>query len=251
MNDITIRRPIKWASAAGTDIGTVRKINEDSIMSRPDAGLWAIADGMGGYEAGNVASNMIIKSLEALAIEQHLNDAVDAIEDCILDVNSRILEYADVVLEGRTLGSTVVSFLIKDQVGVCMWAGDSRLYRYRNQELEQLSRDHSRIEELLQQGVLKPEDAKSHPDSNVITRAVGVSGDFRLDMNVFKVHVGDTFLLCSDGLYNAVDQEHINHDLKNYVPEEAVQRLITTAIENNATDNVSVIVIKGLPRTFA
>lgn len=249
MSDMTIRRPVKWSSAAETDIGKVRQINEDAVIARPDVGLWAVADGMGGYEAGNVASGMIVKSLEGLSFNEHLNDAVDSIEDCIIDVNQRILEYAEIMLEGRTFGSTVVSFLIKGQVGICLWAGDSRLYRYRNQKLELLSRDHSRVEELLQRGLLTPEESKEHPESNVITRAVGMNGDFCLDMTAFRVQIGDTFLLCSDGLYNAVDDDEIVANLTPFAPEEAVERLIACALDNGGPDNVSVIVIKGSQHT--
>ena len=247
MNDITVRRPVRWCSEGQTDVGTVRKINEDAILSRPDAGLWAIADGMGGYEAGDVASGMIVKSLSDIEISEHLDDVVTRIEDVILDVNKRIMEYADIMLEGRTFGSTVVSLLIKGQLGVCFWAGDSRLYRFRNQALEPLSRDHSRVEELLRRGALTPEEADSHPESNVITRAVGVTEEFKLEMNAFPVYVGDTFLLCSDGLYNALSEEELIQHLNSDTPDQAIENLIATAIHNKANDNVSAIVIKGMP----
>jgi serine/threonine protein phosphatase PrpC len=247
MNDITVRRPVRWCSEEQTDVGAVRKINEDSLISRPELGLWAIADGMGGYEAGDVASGMIVKSLANVEYSEHLDKMVSQIEDAILDVNTRIIEYADIMLEGRTLGSTVVTLLIKGQLGVCFWAGDSRLYRYRNQTLEPISRDHSRVEELLRRGALKPEDAIDHPESNVITRAVGVTGDFKLEMTVFPVCVGDTFLLCSDGLYNAIPDVQLIEVLTNDTPSQAIQRLIAQAIENKANDNVSAIVVKGMP----
>lgn len=247
MNDITVRRPVRWCSEGKSDIGTVRKINEDSIISRPELGLWAVADGMGGYEAGDVASGMIVKSLTNVVVSDHIDDMVCQIEDCILDINKRIIEYAEIMLEGRTLGSTVVTLLIKGQLGVCFWAGDSRLYRYRNQTLEPLSRDHSRVEELLRRGVLRPEDAASHPDSNVITRAVGVAEDLKLELNVFPVCVGDTFLLCSDGLYNSVPDHSLIECLSNEDPTMAIEQLISKAIENKANDNVSAIVVKGTP----
>lgn len=245
MSDTTIRRPIRWSSAQDTNVGMVREINEDSIISVPETQLWAVADGMGGYEAGNVASDMIVKTLAAVTNKPSLNELVDSVEDSLIDVNHRILEYADIMLDGRTLGSTVVSLLIKGHVGVCLWAGDSRLYRYRNNELVQLSRDHSQVEELVQQGFLTPEEAESHPDSNVITRAIGASHDIYIDINAFSVQLGDTFLLCSDGLYNMVSREEIIHSISSLPIDEAVDSLIQKALDNGANDNVSVILIKG------
>ncbi len=245
MSDTTIRRPIRWNSVQDTNVGMVREVNEDSIISLPDVQLWAVADGMGGYEAGNVASNMIVKSLEDITNKSALNDFVDSVEDRLIDVNHRILEYADIMLDGRTLGSTVVTLAIKGHVGVCLWAGDSRLYRLRNNDCIQLSRDHSQVEELVQQGFLTPEEAEVHPDSNVITRAIGASPDVYIDINVFSVQLGDTFLLCSDGLYNMVSKEDMHETLNNLPIQEAVDTLIQKALDNGANDNVSVIIVKG------
>ncbi len=247
MSDTTIRRPIRWSSAQDTNVGMVREINEDSIISLPEQQLWAVADGMGGYEAGNVASNMIVKTLEHVTSNSSLNEAVNTVEDALIDVNHRILEYADIMLNGRTLGSTVVSLLIKGHVGVCLWAGDSRLYRFRNNELTQLSRDHSQVEELVQQGFLTPEEAETHPDSNVITRAIGASPDIYIDINVFSVQLGDTFLLCSDGLYNMVQKDSIANILATHTLNDSVDALIQASLDNGANDNVSVILVKGEP----
>jgi len=245
MSDTTIRRPIRWSSEEETNVGMVREVNEDSIISLPEIQLWAVADGMGGYEAGNVASNMIVKSLAAITNKSSLNEFVDSVEDSLIDVNHRILEYADIMLDGRTLGSTVVSLAIKGHVGICLWAGDSRLYRFRHNNFIQLSRDHSQVEELVQQGFLTPEEAEVHPDSNVITRAIGASPEVYIDINVFSVQLGDTFLLCSDGLYNMVPKDEIEQTLSSFPIKEAITTLIQKALDNGANDNVSVILVKG------
>ncbi len=250
MSDATVRRPIRWNSAQDTNVGMVREINEDSIISLPELQLWAVADGMGGYEAGNVASNMIVKSLDEITDKASLNDFVDTVEDSLIDVNQRILEYADIMLDGRTLGSTVVTLAIKGHVGICLWAGDSRLYRFRNNKFIQLSRDHSQVEELVEQGFLSPEDAESHPDSNIITRAIGASRDVCIDINVFSVQLGDIFLLCSDGLYNMLPKEEISQVLSSMPLEEAVDTLIQKSLDNGANDNVSVILVKGEPASL-
>ncbi len=245
MSDTTIRRPLRWISAEESNVGMVRVVNEDSVISIPEIQLWAVADGMGGYEAGDVASNMIVKSLSQLESKSTLNEFIDSIEDSLLDVNHRILEYADIMLDGRTLGSTVVALGIKDNVGVCLWAGDSRLYRLRNEELVQLSRDHSQVEELVQQGFLTPEAAQSHPDSNVITRAIGANLELYIDINIFSSQLSDTFLLCSDGLYNMLTKEEMRQILIQHPINKAVSTLIEKALDRGANDNVSVILING------
>jgi len=219
-------------------------------MIAPEKSIWAVADGMGGYEAGDVASKMVVKTLEAIENKPGLSEIVDSVEDSLIDVNMRILEYGDIMLDGRTLGSTVVVLVVRGRVGVCMWAGDSRLYRFRNGQLLQLSRDHSQVEELISQGFISPEEAESHPDSNVITRAVGAHQELYVDINVFSVQLGDLLLLCSDGLYNAVPKEDIIKAMQTYNEQEIVDSLIQTALANGAPDNVSVVIAKGEPEAM-
>jgi len=249
MSDTTIRRPIKWNTSSDTNVGMVRTVNEDSIMTKPDIGLWAVADGMGGYEAGDVASNMIVTSLTEIGKHGHLNTFIDDIEDKIIDANHRILEYSEIMHDGRTLGSTVISLIIKGQVGICLWAGDSRLYLLRNNQLQQLSRDHSYVQELLNKGSISHEEALNHPDANVITRAVGTSDELYIDISSFNVQLGDTFLLCSDGLYNSVDETEIEYHMRSYDTDNAVKQLIVKSLENGAPDNVSIIIVKSVSDT--
>ena len=249
MTDITQRRPIQWLSAALTDVGTVRTVNEDSILARPEVGLWSVADGMGGHEAGNVASKMVVESLADIDKMSYLNDIVTKIENEVLDVNQRLLEYSEIMLDGRVVGSTFVCLLIQGQVGVCMWTGDSRLYLYRNSQLSRISRDHSHVAELIQQGAITEEEAANHPDANVITRAIGTSEDLYVDIELFNVQVGDVYMLCSDGLYNSVNAELISQNLQNTNVDTAVKGLIAAALANNASDNVSAIVVKGIRQT--
>jgi len=249
MSDTTVRRPIKWNTSADTNVGMVRTVNEDSIMTKPEIGLWAVADGMGGYEAGDVASTMIVNSLSEISKHDYLNTFVDEIEDKIIDANNRILEYSEIMHEGRTLGSTIVSLLIKGQVGICLWAGDSRLYMLRNNQLQQISRDHSYVQELLDQGSISQEDAINHPEANVITRAIGTCDELYIDINAFNVQVGDTFLLCSDGLYNTVDELEIEEYMRSADTDNAVKQLIVKSLENGAPDNVSIIMVKSVSDT--
>ena len=246
MNDVTIRRPLTWVSEGATDVGTVRPLNEDSFLCQPEIGLWTVADGMGGHDGGSVASQMIVEHLSHLSIKVNLDTFVNDIENTVTDANNRLLEYSRVQLNGRIIGSTFVSLLIKGNVGVCLWAGDSRLYRFRQDKLSQLTTDHSHVAELVSEGLISAEEAKNHPEANVITRAVGTSERLDIDVDVFDVRIGDLFLLCSDGLYNAVEDDEIIQCLRETSLENSVNKLIQTALHNQASDNVSVILVKGI-----
>lgn len=240
-------RPIDWSGACRTDVGTVREINEDALLQRPDIGLWAVADGMGGHEVGDVASAKVIEALEAVSGAALLSDFVDQVDDALISANQSIIDYARNELENGSMGSTVVSLLVRGRVGVCLWVGDSRLYRMRNGALSQLSRDHSQVEELIQMGMLTYEQAENHPDSHVITRAIGGEEELYVDINIFSLQIGDTFMLCSDGLYNAVTVDDLEQCLSERNPQQGAEELMSRALANNARDNVSLIVLKGEP----
>lgn len=234
---------ITWTSASATDVGSKRRINEDALLDRPEVGLWAVADGMGGHSAGDVASHAVIHPLSLIERSAVLADFVDAVEDSIMSVNDQLRDYAANELGGRTVGSTVVSLILSPRTGVCLWAGDSRLYRLRNGQLVRLSRDHSAVQEMVEAGAISQEEADSHPKSNVITRAVGGSERLQVDASVFAPEAGDTYLLCSDGLYNEVADDTIRRKL-GMPAEEAVRHLIDEALHNGGRDNVTVVVVK-------
>ena len=245
MTDKTFRRPILWASAAKTDVGVVRDANEDAIFEKPEIGLWAVADGMGGHLVGDVASGKIVAALDSVEPDPVLSRYVNKVEDALLDVNEKMLEYAQVMFDEGTMGSTVVSLIIKDRIGVCLWTGDSRLYRYRNQKLLQLTRDHSQLEDMIEFGLLSREHAASYAQKNVITRAIGVESPLYLDVTIFTTQIGDIFILCSDGLYNAVNEQELIDALASRNVENIAEELIQKAIQQGAPDNVSVVVVQG------
>lgn len=250
MSDRTFRRPIDWRSGARTDVGAVREINEDALVARPEIGLWAVADGMGGHEVGDVASRMIVDALARVETAERLSDFVDVVEQALMDVNSGILDYADLMFDKATMGSTLVALVIRGRVGVCLWAGDSRLYRMRNHQLSQLTRDHSHVQELIEMGALEPEEAARHPNANIITRAVGVEEEGFIDVNVFNTQIGDTFLLCSDGLHNTVNEQEIVRILGGRDTQQMADELVHASLANGAPDNVSVVVVRGEPGKF-
>jgi serine/threonine protein phosphatase PrpC len=239
-----VTEPLRWHSRALTHCGAVRTMNEDSMIERPDAGLWAVADGMGGHDAGEVASGMIVEGLASLSCREPLADLVDTLEDNVLDVHQRIRHYSRTHCNGRTVGSTLVSMLARGDTGVCLWAGDSRLYRIRDGQLTQISEDHSQVNEMIAKGLLTREEAKRHPAGNVITRAVGALDTLYLDVAVFELRPGDIYLLCSDGLYGAVDEQRFVDRLAGASIEAATQGLIDDALANRARDNVTLVAIR-------
>jgi protein phosphatase len=212
-------------------------------MYRPEDGFWAVADGMGGHAAGDVASAAVVHSLTHVSRNGCFADFVDTVESALLAVNQQLRDYSRAELGGRTVGSTVITMLLGQRTGVCLWAGDSRLYRLRKGQLTRVSRDHSAVQELVDAGVITPEQAQNHPNSNVITRAVGGNDVLYVDSAVFAPEPDDVYLLCSDGLYNEVPEDVIRRKLA-LDTSEAVAELIRLTLENGARDNVTVIVIK-------
>jgi serine/threonine protein phosphatase PrpC len=236
---------IRWKSSAATHVGKVRQINEDSYLDREDLHLWVIADGMGGHHAGDVASKSIVQSLDEITPRKRLSTYIDEIEDRLISVNQKLRQLAAEHEDNRTIGSTVVSMVALDNYFALLWAGDSRAYRARNDSFMQLTRDHSQVEELVERGVILREEAESHPAANVITRAVGATDQLYIDVDIDKAEPGDTFLLCSDGLYKHLNENEIAECLQNDNLADACQSLIDLTLERGATDNVTLVVIKA------
>lgn len=235
---------LHWQSSAVTHCGSVRKVNEDSILDSGDVGLWVVADGMGGHEAGDLASGMLVDSLGKVGPAEKLSAMVDRVEDIVQDVHRRIREHSANVFGGRTMGCTIISLVIRGNVGACLWAGDSRLYRFRGGLLSAVSQDHSHVSEMVQQGLISAEEADNHPSSNIITRAVGATPQLYLDTTIFTVEPGDLFLLCSDGLYGELSLKEMEKTLKSSSLEESADILLQGALDRGARDNVSIIVVQ-------
>ncbi len=237
---------MRWSSADATHRGKVRSNNEDALISRPDAGLWAVADGMGGHHAGEVASQAIADSLAAVDTDRELWQQVDVVEDVLVAVNDALREHARTLRRGTTIGSTVVTMLARDAVGVALWAGDSRLYRARGDCVEQITRDHNPISDLLDDGVVSEAEALA-ADTNVVTRAVGGHSDLTLDLVVFDVEPSDTYLLCSDGLYRDTSSSDLLRALSADCVRDSVDQLLNHALAGPARDNVTMIVTRAQP----
>ncbi len=233
-------------SAACSDVGRVRAVNEDSFLDRPDIGLWVVADGMGGHQAGDVASRLIVEELDRIRRPTHGPALMAEVKARIRRVNHLLLEEARSRGPDAVVASTVVGLLMIDGFFGCFWAGDSRLYLYRGGRLTQLTRDHSYVQDLVDAGVLTPEQAERHPQGNVVTRAVGAEADLRLDLKQGRSFANDVFLLCSDGLTRPVDPDSITAILSRVPLAESARALVDAALERGAPDNVTAVVVKNV-----
>jgi len=225
---------ITWHSWGVTDQGKRRKHNEDALLSKSDMGLWAIADGMGGYEAGDVASQWIVKSLEQRVLAADFAQQVTEVQNCLQAVNTQLRALAK-TSKSSVIGSTVVVLLAQANRCAFFWAGDSRLYRLRGKKLQQSTQDHCLTEEHDLQGWAVKKN-------NVITRAVGADDALILDCKFSDVETGDVFLLCSDGLDKEVSFNEIEQIMLTYPHEEIATTLLEMTLQRGARDNVSIIV---------
>ena len=231
-------------SVSRTHVGLRRKVNEDSVLVRDDCGLWAVADGMGGHEAGDVASFRVTQALNGMRPTSDLDELVDDAIAALKQVNHDLILLAGANEGQRSIGTTVVGLAIADGQFRCFWAGDSRAYRVRDKQIVQLTRDHSMVQDLVDAGMLRPEEAVDHPNSNIITRAVGVAEELRVDTVSGDVMSGDQFLLASDGLTRMVVDQELVAQLTSSPPEAAAERLIETVLARGAPDNVSLIIAR-------
>ena len=236
---------LRLQSRSMTHPGMKRKHNEDSYVDRPDLGLWAVADGAGGHQAGEVASGMIREALEA--IPGGLS-ASELLAEVRMRIESTHAALRDIALQRGPdvmVASTVVVMLARGDHFACLWAGDSRAYMLRQGALTQITRDHSLVQELVDSGVIKPEEAEGHPRANVITRAVGADlEDFALDKVSGRLLPGDRFLLCSDGLCKTLPEAQLAELLGANDGVPAPQALVTAALAMNASDNVTAVTIE-------
>jgi len=236
-------KPLSWKSCAITDPGKVRNYNEDSLLDRSEIGLWLVADGMGGHAKGDMASQMIVGTMNELREETSLVRYIDDIEERMLTVNHKLIEIARASPKRVTIGSTVVIMLAFGEYCLYMWAGDSRLYRLRDKTLRQMTTDHSQVELYIEQGMISREEALVHPHGNMITRAVGATDDLFLDMDIQLMASNDRYLLCSDGLTKHIPDIEIEELLQEKDTDENCSALVDLTLSRGAGDNVTAIVV--------
>jgi serine/threonine protein phosphatase PrpC len=245
--EVRVAIGVRWGSA--TDPGRVRELNEDSYLAEPP--LFAVADGVGGHAAGEVASGIAVAGLGRFvgsrAVEA--SSVIAAVRTANVDIRAHAADVPKPSQEAqRGMGSTVVGLALSwmdDRDTVLVFnVGDSRAFRMTDGQLAQVSRDHSLVDELLRAGHITPEEAAVHPHRSVITRALGAADDVDVDSWQVEAHVGDRYLLCSDGLTNEVSFDDLHRMLSSVVdPYDAAQQLVALAVEHGGRDNVTVVVV--------
>jgi serine/threonine protein phosphatase PrpC len=242
---------------ARSEIGHARENNEDKFdFYEPDeepllaarGSVYLVCDGMGGHNAGQIASELAAKQF--LHAYYHLGGtAQEAARHAILQAHHYIAEMASKIPSRYGMGTTLTALILKQDEGILAHVGDSRCYRLREGVFEQLSRDHTLVARLVEQGILTPEQAKYHPQRNVIRQAVGVadpSEPLEPDIETFALQAGDLYLLCSDGLTDMVDDAEIEAILRDEPPTRAAWRLVDRALANGGRDNITVVLVRVL-----
>lgn len=229
-------------SEGATDVGRVRKLNEDSLLMRPDLGLWVVADGMGGHDAGDFASQTVCAELDKLNPTISARSLLSAMEARVIAANAVLRQTARERGDKAVIGCTLATLMIYEDAFACVWSGDSRVYRIRRGAIEQITRDHTEAQELVDLGTLTPDEARTWPRKNVITRAIGVFDEPELEIQQGRIEDGDLFVICSDGLTEHVEDREILAASTNAIGA-FVQHLISTTLERGARDNVTVIAV--------
>ena len=240
-----------------SDTGLKRPHNEDSAITNAHLGLAIVADGMGGYKAGEVASAIAAKTI--LDAVQHqsetgINGTSDAelsaqallVRDSIVDANQHVFRTANEIPQCQGMGTTVAVALFHDNRVSIAHVGDSRVYRLRQGELAQLTSDHSLVQELIDRGFFTPEEAEANTPKNLVTRALGIEAEVEIDILEEGAKPGDIYLLCSDGLNDMVNDEEIRLTLSKYSANlvEAANELVRLANESGGKDNISVVLAR-------
>lgn len=228
----------QFFGAGLTHTGLIRDRNEDAILTDPSGVLWAVADGMGGYGNGDVASDIVIDHLSQIS-DGTL--APQALRTQLQAANTAILGQS----QGKgQMGATVVAMLVQNSAATVVWAGDCRAYLLRSRALRLLTRDHTVVQDMVDQGLLGNDEREKHPERHVVTRAVGVEPDLEVEAAVVPLVSNDRMMLCSDGLTTCVgDQTIAEHMTAAETPRALCDALVIAALENGAPDNVSVVAV--------
>jgi protein phosphatase len=239
----------QFKTGAASHVGKVRQRNEDRYLARPEIGVWAVADGMGGLDHGDMASQTVIDALASIDIPTSASELFARCEARVASANTRLQAIARE--RNVCLGTTVAVLLAYDTHFASVWSGDSRIYRVRDNRIDQLSRDHTEVRDLVVNGVLTQDEAMTWPGRNVITHAIGVNDHPELDIEHGTLQSGDVFVICSDGLTAHVSDREILNGVAQTEAQQACDAMIALALSRGAVDNVTVIVVRCDPAASA
>jgi serine/threonine protein phosphatase Stp1 len=235
----------RFRSWAATHPGARRKNNEDQFVNRPDLGLWAVADGAGGHQSGDVAAGTIADALQRTPLDLAAPEMLTQVRSRIAGAHEALRAEAARRGEGAILAAALVVLLARDDHFACLWAGDSRAYLLRDGALTQVTSDHSLVQEMLDAGAITPDEAKIHPSGNVITRAVGAEPEvLDLEKITDRLQGSDRFLLCSDGLCKTLSEAELGALVASTGDTSAAELLVAAALAREANDNVTAVVVE-------
>jgi protein phosphatase len=250
---VELRYIPKVTVAVKTDLGRVRENNEDkyeffiaedepTLASR---GLvFLVCDGMGGHAAGQIASELACKTFIDVYLHHPSTEPTVAMVSGVQAANRFVVDVGRAVPSRKGMGTTLSGLILIQDVAYAVQVGDSRIYRLRNGESLMLTHDHTWVEEAIRAGMIRPEEAETHPYKHVLTRAIGTEGDVRPDVEAFDLKAGDIFMLCSDGLVNHVDDDVIGEILRSKAPADAVWTLVGQALLGGGSDNTTVMIVR-------
>lgn len=248
-----LRAVARATVAAKTDLGRVRENNEDKFefyvpederTLASKGAVYLVCDGMGGHAAGQIASELASKTFIDVYVNHPGESPVTAMTTAVVAANRWVFENATNNPQRKGMGTTLSALILRQDEAFTVQVGDSRVYRLRDGELEQLTHDHTWTDEAIRAGMITPEEAKNHAYKHVITRAVGTEAQVVPDVAKFDLRAGDLFLVCSDGLLNHVEDPQIAEMLKNFAPADACWRLIGAALQGGGSDNTTVLIVR-------
>ena len=248
---------MRFTCAARTDVGIVRSGNEDNYLINDELALFVVCDGMGGHAGGEFASAIAVNTVEeVLSNPDNAPEVVAVAEEGAIEVmrerlryairlaGKRIFEKANAEPEYRGMGTTCLVLLVDGPNAFVAHVGDSRGYLVRDGRIEQLTEDHSLVNERIRAGLLTPEQARHHKLKNIITRSLGYTEDVEIDIQVRAVRRGDKFLLCSDGLSNLVEPAELGETVRSMNPQDAARQLVQMACSRGGDDNVTAVITR-------
>jgi serine/threonine protein phosphatase Stp1 len=234
----------RFRSSAATHAGVVRRSNQDGFVNRPDLGLWAVADGAGGHEAGEVASGLVVAALDSIPTELPPGELLAEVQQRLETAHATLRQEGERRGPGTQIATTVVVLLAHEDHFACLWAGDSRAYLLRDGALLQVTRDHSLVQDLVDSGAITEQAAENHPHANVVTRALGADLEsFSLDKQLGGLLAGDRLLICSDGVSKELGEAEIA-TLLGAGEEAGADRVVQAALQQQARDNVTAVMVQ-------
>lgn len=232
-------------SAARTDCGKVREGNEDAFINYPDRKIWVVADGMGGHEHGALASQMIVEAIADIALADDFHERITQVKSVLRKVNKSFTQDRTII-QGQpptVMGSTVIVLLIDGYRMACIWAGDSRCYLFRKNNIYQVTKDHAVWQELVDEQALSIEEAQQQKGSFALTRAIGADDELCLEIVEMEVSAGDKFLLCSDGVYQYIRYDQLYQAMSKPSPSLTIEQLFQDVLATPAKDNLTAITV--------